>query len=110
MTAISPTIIFMILVSGAAQLLALSLLPLTRGFTQPWPTLVVCTSLLLGVGVLARVANSGVNISILVPILAAVVPIGTIIVGVFAYGEAASLARISVLILACMLIGLANLL
>jgi hypothetical protein len=62
LAAISPTIIVMILVSGASQLLALSLLPLTRGFTQPWPTFIVCASLLLGVGVLARVANSGVNI------------------------------------------------
>jgi len=90
------------------QLFGLVMLPLTKGFTAPVPTLGAAVGFLLGIGLLARLTNSGVNLSVLIPLLAAVVPLATIAFGVLVYGEVASPLKIVLLVSACILIGFAT--
>lgn len=110
MAGISPLVIVMLLISAGAQILGLFLLPATKGLTLPLPTIAAAAAFLFGIGLMARIAHSGVNLSLLVPVLAAIVPIGAIMVGIFAYGETATLAKVATLVVACILIGVANLL
>lgn len=110
MAGISPMIIAMVVVSVIAQVAAMSLLPMTKGLTQPLPTLAAAVCLLFGVGMIARIAYSGVNLSTIVPIMSAIVPVCAIGVGIVFYGEVASMAKVATLVTACALIGVANLL
>lgn len=110
MAGISPSVIFMILLSIAAQVLGIFLMPLTKGLTQPLPTLAAAIAFLFGIGMMARIAHGGVSLGLLVPWISASVPLGAIAVGVFAYGETVSLAKIGTLVVACILIGVANIL
>jgi multidrug transporter EmrE-like cation transporter len=94
--------------SAVLQLIGLIMLPLTKGFTEPMPTLGAALSFLVGIGLLARLIHSGVNLSALIPLLAATVPLATIAFGVLVYGESASLLKITMLVSACGLIGFAS--
>ncbi|MEJ7933991.1 hypothetical protein WG907_06950 [Sphingobium sp. AN558] len=100
----------MLIVSVAAQILAISLMPMTRGLSHPLFTLAMAVAILIGVGLMARIAHAGVDLSALAPIIAATVPLGAIAVGIFAYGESASLAKLATLVTACILVGVANIL
>lgn len=97
----------MFVTAVASQLLALTLLPRTRGFADPVPTLACCVFFLLSVGMMARLQSSGINLSTLVPFMAAVIPLAVVVIGMVAYGEVASWAKASMLIGACCLVGLA---
>lgn len=108
MPALTPTVIGTFVASVALQVLALSLLPRSEGFTRPLPTLILIVAFIAGIWLMARLTASGVPISILTPITAAVVPLGVVAVGVLVYGEPASLLRVAVLVVACVLIGIAG--
>lgn len=109
MGAISPAIAMLVALSAAAQVLGIYLLPMTKGLTAPLPTIGAALAFMFGIGLMARIAHAGVNLSLLVPVLSATVPLGAIAVSILAYGEAASLAKIGMLVVACILIGVANL-
>ena len=108
MGAISPGIIGMILIATAAQVLAVFLLPMSRGLTQLLPTIVMAVAFLFALGIMARLVNAGVNLSLLIPVQAALVPLASIAISILVYGEAASLAKVGMLVFACVLIGAAN--
>ena len=110
MAGVTPGVMVMILVSIIAQVIGLFLMPMSKGLTNPIPTIGFALSFMVGIGMLARAANSGVNLGLLVPIVAASVPLGAIAIGVLVYGETASIAKIGTLVVACLLIGVANLL
>lgn len=110
MTGFSPLVLLMLVASVAAQVLAVFLLPMTKGFTQPLPSIAAAIAVLTGFGLMARIAYSGVNLSTLMPIIAATVPLGGIAAGIIFYGEAASIAKIAALVGACILVGVATLL
>jgi drug/metabolite transporter (DMT)-like permease len=59
---------------------------------------------------MARVAYSGVNLSVLAPMFSAIVPLAAITVGILVYGETVSPAKLGALVTACVLVGVANLL
>ena len=101
-------VIGMLIVSIIAQVIGASLLPLTRGLTQPLPTLGLAVAFALGVGLLARITHAGVNLGLLIPITSAVVPLCAIGAGIFFYGEPVSFGRIATLGIACTLIGISN--
>jgi multidrug transporter EmrE-like cation transporter len=94
--------------SVAAQLAAMFLIPRTRGFTAPWPTLACALLFVAGIGLVARMYASGAKLGIVSPLLAAVIPMGVIAIGVVAYNESASPLRITMLLAACGLIGAAS--
>ena len=98
----------MFVASIVFQLFGLILLPLTKGFTEPMPTVGAALGFEVGIGLLARLIHSGINLSVLIPLLAATVPLATIAFGVLVYGESASLLKITMLVSACILIGFAS--
>lgn len=108
MAAVSPLIVVLVLLSALAQVVGLMIMPATKGLTQPLPTLGLALCFAVGIGLLARISNMGVNLGLLIPFVAALVPLGAVAVGIFMYGEPASIAKIGILVFACVLIGVAN--
>ena len=93
--------------SVAFQLLAMVLLPRTRGFTVPLPTIGCAALFVCGIWMIARMYQSGAKLGIMSPLLAAVIPLGVIAIGVLLYHESASPLRVGMLVAACALIGAA---
>ncbi|MBS0579835.1 MAG: hypothetical protein JSR36_11320 [Proteobacteria bacterium] len=103
-----PTRVYVLFfVSVGFQLAAMFMLPRTRGFTAPLPTLACALLFVCGIGAVARMYTSGAKLGIMSPLLAAVIPLGVIAIGVIAYNESASPLRIALLLGACGLIGAA---
>jgi multidrug transporter EmrE-like cation transporter len=96
------------LASVALQIVMLTLLPLTRGYTRFWPTLGAILSINVAIFLLARLVANGAQLSLLIPISATLIPMSIIVIGVLVYGEAASLERIALLLFATALIGIAS--
>ena len=93
--------------SAALQVIAVALLPRTRGFTQPLPTVACAVLFVLGIWMVARLYEGGAKLGIISPLLAAVIPLAVVVVGIFAYGESASPLRVLLLVGACALVGAA---
>jgi multidrug transporter EmrE-like cation transporter len=92
------------------QLIGVYLLPISKGLTQPAPTAGLAACFLIGVGLMARLTWSGVNVSVLVPLISTVVPLCSVVIGVACFGDSASWARVGMLVTACVLIGSSSLL
>lgn len=108
MVAITPGIIMMFAVSVVFQVIGILLMPMTKGLTEIMPTLGSALAFLVGLGAMARIIHSGINLSILAPFMAAIVPICIVTISIFIYGESASLTKISLLLSACFVIGFAS--
>lgn len=106
--AISFTAILTFLLSILFQVSALLLLPPSRGFSAWLPTLGCLALFAVGLGLLARLAHSGVELGILIPLSSASVPLATTFLAILLYGESASPIKIGLLLIACMLIGIAS--
>jgi multidrug transporter EmrE-like cation transporter len=89
------------------QLLAVILLPRTQGFANPLPTIGCAAFFVCGIWMVARLYYGGAKLGIVMPLLAAVIPIGIIVIGITMYGETASPFKIVLLLAACGLIGAA---
>ena len=107
MPALPLNVIAMFIISVVAQLIGVMLMPHTQGFTRLLPTLGCGTAFLVGLWMVARLIASGAPIGILMPLLAAVIPIGAIAIGVVMFGETASWTKVVMLLAACGLIGAA---
>ena len=90
-----------------ANVFALTILPRTAGFTKLPPTLLCVSGFVVTAWALSRLVHSGMQLSILIPLAAAAIPLATIAMGVLVYGETASVQKIGLLVLACGLIGFA---
>jgi multidrug transporter EmrE-like cation transporter len=90
------------------QVIGVSALPLSRGFSNPWWAAVCVLSLGLAMFALARLVSMGAELGILLPLMAATVPLCAVAVGIFAYGETASPLKLLLLVVACGLIGIAG--
>ncbi|MDX6711953.1 MAG: small multidrug resistance pump [Blastocatellia bacterium] len=95
-------------ISLAAQLLGTAMLPLTQGLTRPVPTLIGALGFLIGTGLMARLVNSGVNLSVLIPLNSTAVPLASIAMGFLLVGDTPSGPKLAVLLAACGLIGVAS--
>jgi multidrug transporter EmrE-like cation transporter len=91
-----------------SQIVSIGLLPRTHAFTNAIPTLLCITGFVLSLWMLSRLTQSGVNLSILVPLTSTVAPLASILIGILLYGEAASAVKIALLIAACGLVGVAS--
>jgi multidrug transporter EmrE-like cation transporter len=105
MTAGSVALFLFLIVS---QIIATSLLPRTVGFTDLQWTIACLGVYAVSLWSLAHIIHKGMPLSLVVPILAAVVPLASIAVAVVFYKEAASLFKIVLLCSACGVIGLAS--
>ena len=108
MSTLTPTIIVLVATSVICQVIGASLMPLTKGLTEVTPTIGFGIAFATGLGIMARLINSGINLSALLPFMAAVVPLCAIAVGITFYGESASVLKISLLIISCLTIGFAS--
>ena len=95
-------------ISLASQLLGVAMLPLTQGLTRPVPTLIGALGFLIGTDLMARLVNSGVNLSVLIPLNSTAVPLASIAMGVLLFGDTLSVPKLAVLLAACSLIGFAT--
>lgn len=103
----SITTISMFLASVALQLVMLTALPSTMGYTKLLPTLVAIAAINLAIFLFARLLAGGVNLSILIPLSAAVIPLGAIVIAIVVYKEPVSVLKIALLVGACGMIGAA---
>ena len=101
-------IIILLIISVIVQIFAIFMVPLSRGLTQPIPTIIMTVAFMIAIGIVVRVANTGINLSFLVPGTSAMIQLGAVAVGILAYGEAASLARVGALVIACLLVWVSN--
>ena len=108
MATLTPSIIALVATSVVCQVIGASLMPLTKGLTEIIPTLGFAIAFAIGLSIMARLINSGINLSALLPFMAAVVPLCAIAVGVLAYDESASALKISLLVFSCLTIGFAS--
>jgi small multidrug resistance pump len=108
MPAITSGLIIALVGSLLFQVLGVAMLPLTEGLTRPVPTLVGALAFLIGLGLMARLVHSGVNLSLLVPLMAATVPLAAVAIGVLFFGDSASPLKVATLVAACGLIGYAG--
>ena len=85
------------------------LLAYTSGFTKPGWSLLCALMYVVSLYSLATLIKEGAPLSMMMPLLAALVPLCTIALAVAVLGESASWARIGLLSLSCGVIGLASL-
>lgn len=89
------------------QVIGSTLLVKTSGFREPMWTVACLAVYALSFYMLAEVIRQGLALSLVLPILAALVPLATIAVAVIVLGEPASWLRIGLLATACLIIGYA---
>jgi multidrug transporter EmrE-like cation transporter len=99
--------LFLVLISS--QMVAISLLPRTAGFTDLYWTVACLGLYAISMWCLAYMIHAGMPLSLMIPILAALVPLVAIGIGVVFYKEAASVFKIVILCGACGMIGVASL-
>lgn len=97
-------------ISIALQVVALYFLPLSKGFTNLVATFMVLFCFGLSFYLFSRLIVAGVQLSVLLPASAALVPLGAIAIGVLIYGEPAPVPKIALLCLSALIIGGASLL
>ncbi|WP_205693855.1 SMR family transporter [Croceicoccus ponticola] len=107
MGALTGTQIGAFLFAVITQVVGVTFLVKTRGFTHAGWTAATIVVLITSFFSLAWLLNNGAKLNILLPILAATVPLFSVMIGVFFYGEAASAMKIALLVGACVLIGIA---
>jgi multidrug transporter EmrE-like cation transporter len=85
-----------------------SMLAKTDGFRSPVWTAACLATYFFSFWAMAAVIRQGMPLSLLIPLMTAVIPLAVICIGVFAFGEAASFTKIAVLGAACVAVGLAS--
>lgn len=100
-------ICLMLFVSIVGQVIGVALLPKTQGLTQPVYTVLLACCYTLAIALLARISYAGVELGVLIPILAATVPLASIAIGVLFYGDSAAPLKVGLLVAACIAIGVA---
>jgi len=108
MSGASPNVLMLFTAAVATQLVGIGLLPRTAGFTDILATTLCIVSLTISFGLISRMLHGGSNLSILAPLMSAIIPFGASVIGILAYGERASLPRMGLLFGACAMIGIAS--
>jgi quaternary ammonium compound-resistance protein SugE len=98
--------LFVVVVLG--QIGGSVLLVRTAGFTQPGWSLLCALVYAVSLYCLAVLLREGAALGLLMPLMAATVPIGAILIATFVLGEAASWPRLGLLLLACAVVALAS--
>jgi multidrug transporter EmrE-like cation transporter len=108
MNTITPSLLLSFSAMIALQLGGVILLPRTEGFTNLGATAALLALFAISYWLLARIVHSGANIGIMIPIMSTIIPLATVAIGVLVYGESASVVRITLLVTACILVGVAS--
>lgn len=105
---ISLTSIFIFLLALITQISGAALIPKTDGFNNIGWTAACIASYIASTWLLAILVRQGVALNIVVPFMAAAVPLSTIAIAYLAYGQGVSLPKLGLLIGACAAIGIAG--
>ena len=89
------------------QIVGVGLLPRTQGYTHIGWSLAQLSIFAISFAGMSRLLRDGATLGILIPLLATTMPLASVAIGILAYGESASLKRIAMLAVACVLVGLA---
>lgn len=100
-------VLFAVVVAG--QIGGSTLLGFTSAFTRPGWSIACALAYAVSLYSLAVLIKEGAPLSLLMPLLAAVVPLGTIVMALTILGEPASWTRVALLCLSCLVIGAASL-
>lgn len=104
---ISMRAVIMVGLIVVTQVIGASMLAKTIGFRDPAWTAACLAVYAVSLFLLAETIRQGMALSLLMPILAALVPLATIAVAVTFLGEQASWMRLGLLSFSCVLIGVA---
>jgi multidrug transporter EmrE-like cation transporter len=104
---ISPKVVAMVAAVVITQVAGASLLVKTVGFRDPMWTVACLAIYAVSLFLLADTIRQGMALSLIMPILAALVPLATIAVAVVLFREQASWLRLGMLSASCVLIGVA---
>lgn len=105
--AFSPRAVIMVALIIVTQVAGASMLVKTVGFRDlPW-TAVCLGTFAVSLFLIAETIRRGMALSLIMPIMAALVPLATIAVAVVLFREQASWLRLGLLSLACLLVGAA---
>ena len=105
---VAPKYIVLFLFAVATQVIGGTLLPRTEGFHNLLWTVACLGTYGVSFWALAVIIGSGLPLGIVIPLIAASVPLAVVGVSVGFLGETASLARIGTLVVACALVGVAG--
>jgi len=105
---LSARMVFLFSIASLGQIAGSFMLVRTQGFTQPLWSVACVAVLLASFWAIATMYSEGGAVSIIVPLMAAVVPLVILFIAVFVMGEQASWARIGLLTAACAVIGYAG--
>ena len=108
MTHISRSLVINVFILIVMQVTGVFLLPRTDGFTKPTSTAAVLVIFGLSYWLMARIIHSGANLGILIPFMGVAIPVATVVIGILVYHESASPVRVSLLLAAAIMIGVAS--
>jgi len=100
----------MFLLAIAGQIIGASFLPATKGFIHPTSTFACVGGFVVALFCMARLIASGIDLSMVVPVMTCSVPLGILAVAFLYYGEPASISKVALLVTAVGLIGVASVL
>lgn len=101
-------VIVLFIIGAAGQVGGSLLLGRTEAFRHPGWTMACLSIYLVSFWALATMIREGGPLSLIMPALAAIVPIIVVGVAVFAMGEPATWTRVGLLTAACLMIGYAG--
>ena len=99
--------IVMVTLVTLTQIAGVTMLVKTVGFRDPVWTIACLATYAVSLFLLAETLRQGMALSLLMPILAALVPLASILIAVILFREQASWMKLGLLSLACVLIGAA---
>lgn len=99
--------VLMVALVVVSQVAGASMLVKTTGFRDPLWTAACLATYAVSLFLLAETIRRGMALSLIMPILAALVPLATIAVAVLVFREQASWLRLGLLSGSCLLIGVA---
>ena len=100
--------LMLFLLALGTQVIGTSLLPRTGGFTDILWTSICLASYIVSFFAISLLIKQGVALNVIVPLMAASVPLAAIIVGRLVYQEPLSTVKLILLLVACGVIGLAS--
>ncbi|WP_176595015.1 MULTISPECIES: hypothetical protein [Sphingobium] len=101
-------VIAIFLISLGSQVVSVSLLPQTNGFANASWTICCVIPFLISLWLIAVMIRQGVALNVIMPLFAASVPLASIAVDYFVYGNALSFSKLALLVGACCAIGVAG--
>ncbi|WP_225205833.1 hypothetical protein [Novosphingobium huizhouense] len=108
MEALTARVVTLFVVCAAGQVAGSLMLGRTAAFTHPGWSAACALTYAVSLWALATLIRGGGPLSLLMPLLAATVPLVVILIAVFVAGEPASWPRLALLTLACAIIGVSG--